>query len=305
MKYTKIFALFLGALSLTACSDKEEFNTASGVTVEMGQSEITAVETQDMLNIPVIVKGDANGPITVRLKIEATGDVPVKPFEDIDGNWSGNYIVTSETLNIPAGENQVSMEVRLVDDFDKTGDWTFNVSIVSCDGATVGSQSTTVVTVLDNEAFPPYDLIQGKWKFNFKNGKGAAASYNVTVSGYPEGTTEYAKGYLELAVLLNNPTVLSLYLTEDEANDKVYVSMVLPEPIIWYDDTNYVWVIGKDNASGKWTFSKKIVTGEFDRDKQTITFAPEDMIGFYVATPDLSSAMGFYETASDITFTRK
>ena len=50
---------------------------------------------------------------------------------------------------------------------------------------------------------------------------------------------------------------------------------------------------------------KKIVTGEFDRDKQTITFAPEDMIGFYVATPDLSSAMGFYETASDITFTRK
>ena len=80
--------------------------------------------------------------------------------------------------------------------------------------------------------------------------------------------------------------------------------MVLPEPIIWYDDTNYVWVIGKDNASGKWTLSKKIVTGEFDRDKQTITFAPEDMIGFYVATPDLSSAMGFYETASDITFTR-
>lgn len=213
--------------------------------------------------------------------------------------------MTSETLNIPAGENQVSMEVRLVDDFDKTGDWTFNVSIVSCDGATVGSQSTTVVTVLDNEAFPPYDLIQGKWKFNFKNGKGAAASYNVTVSGYPEGTTEYAKGYLELAGLLNNPTVLSLYLTEDEANDKVYVSMVLPEPIIWYDDTNYVWVIGKDNASGKWTLSKKIVTGEFDRDKQTITFAPEDMIGFYVATPDLSSAMGFYETASDITFTRK
>lgn len=69
--------------------------------------------------------------------------------------------MTSETLNIPAGENQVSMEVRLVDDFDKTGDWTFNVSIVSCDGATVGSQSTTVVTVLDNEAFPPYDLIQG------------------------------------------------------------------------------------------------------------------------------------------------
>lgn len=48
------------------------------------------------------------------------------------------------------------------------------------------------------------------------------------------------RGYLELAGLLNNLTVLSLYLTEDEANDKVYVSMVLPEPIIWYDDTNYV-----------------------------------------------------------------
>lgn len=40
MKYTKIFALTLGLLSLTACSDKDDFNTAQNVTVEMGVSEL-------------------------------------------------------------------------------------------------------------------------------------------------------------------------------------------------------------------------------------------------------------------------
>lgn len=44
MKYVKLFALAAGAFMLTACSDDNDFNSASDVTVEMAKSEITVKE---------------------------------------------------------------------------------------------------------------------------------------------------------------------------------------------------------------------------------------------------------------------
>ena len=51
MKLNKIFAIALAALTLTACSDDDDnnflggVNTASGVTVEMGNSQFTTQES--------------------------------------------------------------------------------------------------------------------------------------------------------------------------------------------------------------------------------------------------------------------
>lgn len=61
MKYTKIFALTLGLLSLTACSDKDDFNTAQNVTVEMGVSELSVNENGGRITVPVKLSGEANG----------------------------------------------------------------------------------------------------------------------------------------------------------------------------------------------------------------------------------------------------
>ncbi len=52
MKYVKLFALAAGAFMLTACSDDNDFNSASDVTVEMAKSEITVKENAGTFNAP-------------------------------------------------------------------------------------------------------------------------------------------------------------------------------------------------------------------------------------------------------------
>lgn len=302
MKYVKLFAMAVGALFFTACSDDNNFNTASDVTVQMGQNEITVVENKGIINVPVVLSGEANGPVKVQIKVEGTGTVPGTPFEEVNGEWAGNYIVSSETLNIPAGEKSVSVEINLVDDYLETGDHTFTVSIVSCEGATIGAQSTTTVVMLDNEAFPVYDQIQGKWKFNFINKKDAASVFNLTIEGYEEGSPEYAAGMLDVGGFLNNPAYLTMYMTEDEATGKVYVDFELPEPMIWYDSARLIWGFGM-TPDGK-LMNKAVIRGEFDKLNQTITFNPEDKIGFIIGAPDLSGSLGLYETATAISMTR-
>ncbi len=53
MKLNKIFAIALAALTLTACSDDDDnnflggVNSAKGVTVEMGNSQFTAQESEE------------------------------------------------------------------------------------------------------------------------------------------------------------------------------------------------------------------------------------------------------------------
>lgn len=303
MKYVKLFALALGAVLFTACSE-DKYNTASDVTVEMAQADLTVKETDGIINVPLKVTGKANGPISVQIKVEGTGNEAPIPYQDYNGTWKGDYLVTSETLNIPEGETTVSVEISLFDDIIETGDRTLNVSIASCEGATIGTLSTTVVTIADNESLPVYDLIQGAWKFNFLDWDGAAATENVTITGYPEGSKEYNQGILDLEGLLNNPTLLTLYLIEDKANNKYYVEMQLPEPIIWYNASNLIWVIGFDNSINKFLTSDMTIRGEFDKETQTINFNPTDKIGYYIAAPDMSSALGFYDSATQMQFTR-
>lgn len=305
MKYLKIFALALGAMMVTACSDDDNnFNTASGVSVEMQSSEMTVKENAGLIDVPLKVTGEANGPIKVTVKVEGCGEVPALPFEEKNGEWSGNYVLTSETVNIPAGENEVSVEINLLDDKIETGDRSFNVTITNVEGASIGANTTTLVTVKDDESLPVYDLIQGKYTMSFLDWDGAKANANVTITGYKEGTQEYNDGILVLEGLLNNPTALTLYFTEDKENKKYYVDMKLPEPIIWYDQSNYIWVIAYNNATGKWSLGDATVRGEFDKQTQTITFPKEAKIGYYIASPDMSSALGFYDSATEMVFSK-
>lgn len=303
MKSVKLFAASLSILLLASCSDKEDYNTASGVSVEMAQSEMTVKENQGLVEIPLKVTGEANGPISVKVEVKGAGNIPASPFVETNGVWQGNFVVSSETLNIPKDETSVAVEINLIDDLEETGDRSLEVKIVSCEGASIGTVSSTLVTISDNESMPVYDMIQGNWKFNYTNRAGNSTSTSVTIYGFEEGTEEYEEGILELEGLLNNPTVLTLYLTHDESTNKYYVSMMLPEPIIWYDASNYIWVIGT-NAAGSPTTAQMAVTGEFDKKSQTITFNEDDKIWFYVASPDFSSQLGVYDTAQKMSFTK-
>lgn len=296
MKYFKILAFAFSALVMTACSDDDKFNSVAGVTVEMGESEITVKENAGIFSVPVKVTGDANGPVKITVKVEATGINPALPFEDNNGTWSGHYIVTSETVNIPADDKTAKIEVSTVDDLEENEDRTFVVTIVSAEGATIGNVASTIVTIKDNDSVP-YEKVQGAWKFNFIDLDGKPATWNVNILGYSEEESEYGK-ILDLEGLIISGTYLTLHFYNDEATNESWVEMHLPEPIVLYDAENYVWVInGMSLAEG-------VIRGTFSEDLQTISFDPESMMVFYVAAPDFSSWLGIYDTASEISMTR-
>lgn len=312
MKYTKIFALFLGALSLTACSDKEEFNTASGVTVEMANSELTVNENGGLITVPVKLSGEANGPVKVQLKVEGCGEIPAVPYVETNGTWDGNYIVTSETLSIPEGETSVSVEIRLIDDILETGDRTFSVTIVSCEGAVIGNNASTLVTVADNESLPIYQLIQGDWKMSYIDRDGNKTSANFTITGYDEGTEEFNAGMLEfggIAADLFGTTEIwvPMYLIEDDPDsDKPYVVVPTPKPFAYYDDANYVWLCGSTAPiTGYLDLANDcMLIGEFDKETQSITFQQNAKMWYVVASFNFSSVLGDVGTLQNMVMTR-
>ena len=312
MKYIKIFALTLGMLSLAACSDNDDLNTAPNVTVEMASSELSVKENSGLINVPVKLSGEANGPVKVQLKVEGCGEIPAVPYVETNGVWDGNYIVTSETLNIPAGETSVNVEIRIVDDIVETGDRTFSVTIVSCEGATIGNNASTIVTVADNESLPTYDLIQGEWKMSYIDRDGAKNSANFTITGYAEGTEEYNNGMLEFggiaADLFGTDEIwVPMFLVEDDPDsEKPYVVVPTPQAFAMYDGAHYVWLCGSTAPNPKYEdlANDCMLIGEFDKATQTITFQPTDKMWYVVASPDFSDILGNIGTFSSMTMSR-
>lgn len=97
MKLNKIFAIALAALTLTACSDDDDINTAN-VTVNMQKTEIEVSEdfsTGTYYYVPVEVTGESNGPVRVTVKVEGVGSTPATEGDD--------YVITSKTIVIPQG----------------------------------------------------------------------------------------------------------------------------------------------------------------------------------------------------------
>ena len=142
MKLNKIFAVALAALTMTACSDddKLELNTASGVSVAMEDATFTIGENVDLFNVPIEVTGEANGIITVTVQVK---EGPANP-DDLEhptqpAKEDVNYIITSKTVNIPAGSKTFGIEIRnnweqgVIND-----DYVFELTIVDVKVASFG-----------------------------------------------------------------------------------------------------------------------------------------------------------------------
>lgn len=161
MKILKLFSIGVIACSVVSCSDSEEFNTAGNVSVEMVETSIRLSEDQlssSTFNyIPVVVKGEANGPIRVNIELTPVGD---------NGAVSGvNYIMTSTSIIIPSGSTTGAFQYYPKGDSEINDDRSFIAKIVSVEGASIGSNNTTEVTLVDNEGLIPiyYSGLAGKW----------------------------------------------------------------------------------------------------------------------------------------------
>ena len=188
MKLYKLFALGVVALGLTACSDDKDINTASGVTVEMQNDEMSFAEdyTGTYMYIPVVLNGTANGEVKVNVQVSSFGETPATEGED--------FLVTNTTIIIPEGQTEGGIEFYPVGDEIINASRQFSVTILSAEGASVGEKATTIVTLVDNESFLPdaYAAIQGIWTFEATTSRGKV-SYTVLLEGAEEGEEGYLK----------------------------------------------------------------------------------------------------------------
>ncbi len=197
MKLNKIFAAALAILTMTACDDDASVNTVN-VTVNMGETQLSMSEdfTANNYNyIPVVLSGEAtNGPVTVTIEVEKIGAEPAVENED--------YIFTSKTITIPAGQSEGAFEFHTAGDDIENPDRQFKATIVSAEGATIGSQATTVVSLLDNERLLPeaYAKVIGNWM----SPSSLDGAYNCTIEGYPVDDPKYLK-YVKVVGLFGQP----------------------------------------------------------------------------------------------------
>ncbi len=189
MKFEFLSILALGTVAMVSCTDDSDYNnvnTAPGVTVEMKEASIRLAEDQASSSaysyIDVVVNGETNGPVKVSIDLSPVGT---------DGAVADvNYIMTSTSIIIPAGETVGRFQYYPKGDNEINEDRTFEAKISKVEGASVGAHATTEVTLVDNERLIPvyYPGIQGVWNLSVNGEPGSC-----TVVGAEEGEDGYGK----------------------------------------------------------------------------------------------------------------
>lgn len=188
MKLNKIFAIALAALTLTACSDDEDVNTAD-VTVSMAETTMNVSEDATAgvyYTIPIELSGKPNGPVTVVVDVEGSGTTPATEDD--------HYIITSKTITIGAGQTTGFVEFYPTGDEIENDDRQFTVKIVKATGARLGANLTTVVNLLDNERLLPeaYAKVIGTWQTSYATNAGVV-NYNCQLEGFNSDEPGYLK----------------------------------------------------------------------------------------------------------------
>lgn len=161
MKYIKLFMLMAVAPFFAACSDDDDYNSNNATTVEFESAQISFNENEGIVNVPVKVSGARNGKIRLTVSTAETGEAPAKADE--------NYLLTSNTIYLDADtmtSNTMNVELKIVNDRKINEDRTFNITIDQADGAKIGTNKTTTVTIVnDDKTF--YDIFAGEWVLTY------------------------------------------------------------------------------------------------------------------------------------------
>ena len=270
MKYIKLFMLLAVTAFFAACSDDDaSWNTNADVTVEMGKTEVKVKEGAGLFNVPIVVKGETTAPVRVHVSMRESGSNPAK--KDV------NYMVTDTTIVISDGAGKV--EVKTVDDDEINENRTFEVYIVSADGAKVGANSSTNVVLRDNDS-EFYEKLQGVWKMKYVDANGAAKEWSVTVTGGDEESEDY-NHYLYVSGMMGYDwTMAVLKYDYDKATKQGSLAFDELGSYKFADGVdfdlgsapNYVCLFSKDGRNltiepigGTWSADFKTVTFEADK----------------------------------------
>ena len=230
MNYLKIYTLLLCTVLTTACSDDEEQFNSGAATVNLQETVMTVKESAGLCTVPVVVTGEHTG--TIRVTFELI-DHTAKEDE--------NYIVTTKTLLIPAGQETINFEFKTVDDKLVNDDRSFDIEIADVKGASIGENKRLAVTIKDNDS-SLYETLLGTWVFtgtaSTNQVTNAPVGFSVKVNTAEEGTEAYGhylvcsnKNGFDPDNDIEWEFSWRLHYEYDSATQKTYISLVPEEDV--------------------------------------------------------------------------
>lgn len=268
MKLYKLSAFVLATAIFASCSQEELSWNSSAATVSMEQAELVYKENKGMVNVPIVVDGELNGPVEVTVEVAEVGENPA--MEDV------HYIVTSKTVLIPADATSGKIEFKTVDDADINEARTFVINIKSVNGATVGEAASTTVTLKDNDS-QFYEKLQGKWKMT-----SSAGTWNINIIGAEEGQDGYNEVFQVTGIMGYDWTSMTMFYSYDIATKTGYV--YIPFGYIFAQGVNFSGLGVCDVATVTATPEGNLsmdggMIGTWNEDFTEITFEDKIMYG--------------------------
>lgn len=296
MKYIKLFMLLAVVAFMGSCSDDDEsWNSKSGVTVSMENESMRFKESVGIVKVPIKVEGEANGPVSVTVEVKETGSNPAK--ENV------NYYITTKTIKI--SDNTGNVELECVDDDKINDERTFEISIVSAKGATVGSNTTTAVTLRDNDS-EFYEKLQGSWVMNCTFNK-APTKWDVKIVGATdENDKDYNKVLYITGMIGYQWTTAKLSYDYNKATGKRSVAFDYLGQYNFAEGVNFnglgVCNVRLFSVAGN-QLSEDPIYGTWSDDFKNITFDEGTLYGGVFDSSDAHKG-GWFEI-SNITMTKK
>ncbi len=131
-------------------------------------------------------------PITVNLSRSSTQSVTVNyATNNISAISGSDYTAASSTLTFTAGQTSKTFNVPILDDTSIEGPETFGLTLSSPNGATLGSPSTTTVTIVDDDSLPTVYFSSASYSVN-ENGGSVSITANLSKSSPQTVTVNYA-----------------------------------------------------------------------------------------------------------------
>lgn len=296
MKYIKLFMLLAVVAFMGSCSDDDEsWNSKSGVTVSMENESMRFKESVGIVKVPIKVEGEANGPVSVTVEVKETGSNPAK--ENV------NYYITTKTIKI--SDNTGNVELECVDDDKINDERTFEISIVSAKGATVGSNATTAVTLRDNDS-EFYEKLQGSWVMNCTFND-APTKWDVKIVGATDEEDEDYNKVLYITGMLGYQwTNAKLSYDFDKATGKGSVAFDYLGQYNFAEGVNFTGLgvcnVRLYSVAGN-QLSEDPIYGTWSADFKNITFDEGTLYGGVFDSSDAHKG-GWFEI-SNITMTKK
>lgn len=281
-----------------ACSDDDaSWNTNADVTVEMGKTEVKVKEGAGIFNVPIVVKGETTAPVRVHVSMRESGSNPAK--KDV------NYMVTDTTIVISDGAGKV--EIKTVDDDEINENRTFEVYIVSADGAKVGANSSTNVVLRDNDS-EFYEKLQGVWKMKCVDTMGAAKEWSVTVKGGNEDSEDYNHYLYVYGMMGYDWTTAVLKYDYDKATGQGSLAFDKLGSYKFADDVDFG--LGNDPnyvclyQSTSQGLTTEPINGSWSADFKTVTFDPDKVLAGAIFGADGTFMRAAWFQVKSITMTR-